>query len=197
MIKKWISGRQFLCLLLVFAFMLALLGCAQPAEAASAAGAAEEKTGAPEAAVPGFFLTAEYDRLYFAPLDGSSPRLVADSSTLCTARWGEWLYAAFEDGSIMRLSQDGSSVTELVPAGSRNYRELIPFDGGVIGAHYSLREGAGYDLYREGSRTPVALFEGEPALMTCTVGKYIYSRRYDGVSGSRLVAFDPESLECL
>ncbi|MBR3175601.1 MAG: hypothetical protein IKF55_07025, partial [Oscillospiraceae bacterium] len=94
MIKKWISGRHFLCLLLVFAFMLALLGCAQPAEAASAAGAAEEKTGAPEAAVPGFFLTAEYDRLYFAPLDGSSPRLVADSSTLCTTRWGEWLYAA-------------------------------------------------------------------------------------------------------
>ena len=192
MMKEWISGRQFLSLLLVFAFTFALLGCAQSAEAASAAGAAGGKTGA-----PGFFLTAEYDRLYFAPLDGSSPRLVADSSTLCTARWGEWLYAAFEDGSIMRLSLDGSSATELVPAGSRSYRELIPFDGGVIGAHYSLREGAGYDLYREGSRTPVALFEGEPALMTCTVGKYIYSRRYDGVSGSRLAAFDPESLESL
>ena len=90
MMKEWISGRQFLCLLLVFAFTFALLGCAQSAEAASAAGTAEGKTGA-----PGFFLTAEYDRLYFAPLDGSSPRLVADSSTLCTARWGEWLYAAF------------------------------------------------------------------------------------------------------
>ena len=130
MMKEWISGRQFLSLLLVFAFTFALLGCAQPAEAASAAGAAEQTTGA-----PGFFLTAEYDRLYFAPLDGSSPRLVADSSTLCTARWGEWLYAACEDGSIMRLSLDGSSAAELVPAGSRSYRELIPFDGGVIGAH--------------------------------------------------------------
>ena len=62
MMKEWISGRQFLCLLLVFAFTFALLGCAQSAEAASAAGTAEEKTGA-----PGFFLTAEYDRLYFAP----------------------------------------------------------------------------------------------------------------------------------
>ena len=55
MMKEWISGRQFLSLLLVFAFTFALLGCAQSAEAASAAGAAEQKTGA-----PGFFLTAEY-----------------------------------------------------------------------------------------------------------------------------------------
>ncbi|MBO7671114.1 MAG: substrate-binding domain-containing protein [Oscillospiraceae bacterium] len=196
MIKEWISGRQFLCLL-VLALSLALLGCARSAEAASAAGAAEEKTGASQPALPGFFLTAEYDRLYFAPLDGSALRLVADNSTLCTARWGEWLYAAFEDGSIGRVRTDGSNFTVLVPAGTRNYRELIPFDGGVIGAHYSLREGAGYDLFREGSQTPVALFEGEPALMTCTVGQYIYSRRYDGVSGSRLVAFDPESLESL
>ena len=221
MIKTDSAGRRLFCLLLALALAFTLAGCsrspgtasAPPADTGSEAadspgkepseGAAEtpdpsgEETGPDAPAVPGFFLTYEYDRLYFAPLDGSSPCLLADESTTCTARWGEWVYAAFEDGSVRRFRPDGSGGTELVPAGGRTYRELIPFDGGLIAAHYSLREGAGYDLYRNGSRTPVPLFADEPALMTCAAGKYIYYRRYDKVNGSRLTAYDPESLEML
>ena len=186
MSMKLMRNRRLLCLLLVFALAPALSGCTQAAGAASA----------PPASA-GFFLTLEYDRLYFAPVDGSAAHLVADSSTLCTARWGDWLYAAFEDGSIWRFRADGLEAAELVPAGSRTYRELIPYDGGVIGVYYSFLDGVGYDLYRSGAQTPVALFEGEPMLMCCTVGKYIYSRVYDNENGSRLAAFDPESLERL
>ena len=183
MMKGIISVRQLLTLVLT----AVLFGCSPATTDAAAA----------DPAATGFFLTAEYDRLYFAPLDGSAPRLLVDCTTISTVRWGEWLYAAFEDGSVRRLSLDGSQVTELLPAGGRVYRVLIPFDDGFIGAYYSLREGAGYDLYRTGSQTPVALFKDEMMLMSCTVGKYIYSRFYDSENGSRLVAFDPDSLERL
>ena len=186
MVKDRIPGRRLLCLLLALVLTVSLPGGFQSAAADTA-----------DPAVPGFYLKAEYDRLYFAPLDGSSFRLVADGSTVCTARWGEWLYAAFDDGSVKRVSLDSGSVTELVPAGGRIYRELIPFDGGFIGAHYSFYDGSGYDLYREGSQTPIALFEGEPMLMCCTVGQNIYFRRYDNENGSRLGAHDPESLELI
>ena len=207
--NKILAGRRFLCLFLALALSVGLSGPFQSAEAAPASpavtdagvfapvasGSEEDSAEASEPAAPGFFLTAEYDRLYFAPPDGSAPRLLADNSTTCIARWGERLYAAFEDGSVIRASADGSGLTELLPAGGHAYRELIPYDGGFIAAHYSLREGAGYELYRDGSQTPVPLFEGEPMLMCCTVGKYIYSRRYDSENGSRLAAYDPENLE--
>ncbi len=169
------------------------------AEAAEppAAGTAVNQTEAGGPLGPGFFLTAEYDRLYFAPLDGSAPRLLVDGSTTCIARWGGWVYAAFDDGSIKRVSLEDGSVTELVPAGGRVYRNLIPYDGGLIAAYYSFVEGAGFDFYVNGSQTPIAPFEDEPLLMSCTVGKYIYHRRYEGEDGSRLVAFDPQSFGML
>ncbi len=195
MINKNTAARRLFCLLLSSVLVFGLFGCSGPGGNAPAA--AEEKTGAAVPLGPGWFLTAEYSRLYFAPLDGSAPRLVVDGSTVYTERWGKWLYAAFEDGSVRRVGLDSGVVEELLPAGGRTYRELIPYDGGFIGAYYSMREGAGYDLYREGSRTPTELFRDEPSLMCCTVGKYIYSRRYDGENGSRLGAFDPESLELL
>ena len=201
------AGRLF-CLLLASVLALSLFGCSRPgedapadspaanAEAAEAPAAAEEKAEPAVPAGPGWFLTAEYNRLYFAPLDGSAPRLVVDSSTVCTERWGEWLYASFEDGSVRRVGPDGG-VEELLPAGGRTYRELIPYDGGFLAAYYSMREGAGYDLYRNGSQTAVRPFEDEPMLMCCTVGKYLYFRRYDGENGSRLAAYDKETLELL
>ena len=49
-------SRKLLCLLLVLVLTAALSGCGKTASAPEKA-----------AAVPGFFLTAEYDRLYFAP----------------------------------------------------------------------------------------------------------------------------------
>ena len=201
------AGRLF-CLLLASVLALSLFGCSRSAESAPAGtpaanaeaaetpAAAEEKAEPAVPAGPGWFLTAEYGRLYFAPLDGSAPRLVVDSSTVCTERWGEWLYASFEDGSVRRVGPDGG-VEELLPAGGRTYRELIPYDGGFLAAYYSMREGAGYDLYRNGSQTAVRPFEDEPMLMCCTVGKYLYFRRYDGENGSRLAAYDKETLELL
>ena len=201
------AGRLF-CLLLASVLAFSLFGCSQSggdapadspaanAEAAEVPAAAEEKAEPAVPAGPGWFLTAEYNRLYFAPLDGSAPRLVVDSSTVCTERWGEWLYASFEDGSVRRVGPDGV-VEELLPAGGRTYRELIPYDGGFLAAYYSMREGAGYDLYRNGSQTAVRPFEDEPMLMCCTVGKYLYFRRYDGENGSRLAAYDKETLELL
>ena len=136
--------RQMLCLLLALVLTGALFGCGKAVPASEEA-----------AAVPGFFLTAEYDRLYYAPLDGSAPRLLVDNSTVCTVRTGEWLYASFEDGSVRRLSLDGSQMEELVPVGVHVYRQLIPYDGGFVGIWYSLRDGSGCDLYRDGSQTPV------------------------------------------
>ena len=150
-------------------------------------------------AASGYFLTAEYSRLYFAPADGSPLRLVADNETVVTERWGEYLYASFEDGSIRRFNLDGSNETLLAPENPRTYRKLVPFDGGVIGMYFSLLEGEGLELYREGSLTPIPLFDGEAKPMSTglTVGKHLYACRYDRDDISRLEAFDPESMEKL
>lgn len=130
-------SRKLLRLLLVLVLTAALSGCGKTASAPEKA-----------AAVPGFFLTAEYDRLYFAPVDGSVPRLLVDNSTVCTVRTDDWLYAAFEDGSVRRLSLDGNQIEELVPEGVHVYRNLVPYDGGFVGIYFSMRDGAGYDLYQ-------------------------------------------------
>ena len=207
-------------LLLIAALVLALTGCGAkgsvPAETAvpveleeSTAGTAEpaapdsaESFGSPEvpesaaAAKAGFFLTAEYDRLYFAPLDGSAPQLLVDASTVCTARRNDWLYASFEDGRVLRLRADGSGAQEeLLPAGGRVYRELVPFDGGFLGVWYSLREGSGCDLYRDGSEAPEALFPGNINPGSCVAGKYLYCLLYGTGDGVLLNALRPDSLE--
>ena len=177
-------SRKLLCLLLVLVLTAALSGCGKTASAPEKA-----------AAVPGFFLTAEYDRLYFAPVDGSVPRLLVDNSTVCTVRTDDWLYAAFEDGSVRRLSLDGNQIEELVPEGVHVYRNLVPYDGGFVGIYFSMRDGAGYDLYRDGSQTPTPLFSDDPMLSSYAAGSYLYCSRYAGDSGDRLVAYDPENLE--
>ncbi len=212
-------ARQLFCLVLALVLTVGLFGCAQAAadpavtetaaaEAAPAdpavtdiaatepaAGDVTETDAAAADAVPaGFFLAAEYDRLYYAPIDGSAPRLLVDCSTVCTVRCGEWLYASFDDGSVRRISLDGSQVTELLPAGGRVYRKLMPYDDGFIGAYYSLVEGAGCDLYRHGTQAPVVLFEDYPSLTPCAAGKYLYGTFYSW-DETRLVACDPESLE--
>ena len=181
--------RRLPCLLLIAALALTLAGCGAQVSALP-------ETAAP-AAKAGFLLTAEYDRLYFAPLDGSTPLLLADASTVCTARWGDWLYASFDDGRVLRLRADGSSSTkdELLPAGGRVYRKLIPFDGGFLAVWYSMREGSGCDLYRDGSQTPVELFPGHLNPDSCAVGKYLYCLLYDTGDGVHLAALRPESLE--
>ena len=176
--------RQMLCLLLALVLTGALFGCGRAVPASEEA-----------AAVPGFFLTAEYDRLYYAPLDGSAPRLLVDNSTVCTVRTGEWLYASFEDGSVRRLSLDGSQMEELVPAGVHVYRQLIPYDGGFVGIWYSLRDGSGCDLYRDGSQTPVPFVADNPVFSSYAAGRYMYSSRYEGERGDQLVAYDTENLE--
>ncbi len=223
MMKDVFRVRQLLCLLLVLVFTAVLFGCASatheaaavdpdPADtavtdtdgsaaddtAAAEAPAAETSvtdTAASDASGKGFFLTAEYDRLYFAPEDGSEPRLLVDSSTVCTARRGEWLYASFDDGSVRRLSLDGSQITELLPAGSCVYRKLIPYDGGFIGAYYSLLTGAGYDICRDDTQTPEPLFADDWAITPWVTGRYLYCYRYGDDDMGRLMAFDLESLE--
>ena len=95
MMKGFYSVRKILCLFLSLVITSALSG--------------PVSTSADRAA-DGFFLTAEYDRLYFAPFDGSAPRLMVDGSTVCTVRSGRWMYASFEDGSVRRLSLNGSLV---------------------------------------------------------------------------------------
>ena len=200
-----LSIRRILCLLLTLALSTALFGCSQASGTVAAeppttgtqtsSETPEEGPAAAESAVPGFYLTAEYDRLYFAPLDGSAPSLLVDKSTVCTVRWGGWFYASFDDGSVSRISLEDNSVTELVPAGGHSYRHLVPYDGGVVGMYYSFTEGAGYDLYRYGSQTPEQLVPGEPMLSGFTIGKCFYNRVYDRKDGSRLVAYDIDSLE--
>ncbi len=175
-----------------------------PAGTAEVSGSAEmpetaetpESSGTEETteAKPGFFLTAEYDRLYFAPLDGSAPRLLVDNSTVLFEHWGDWLYASFEDGSVMRLTSDGKKEV-LLPAGGHEYRKLIPFDGGFIGAYYSFIDGSGFDLYRDGSQTPESLFSDSPVIKSCAAGRYIYCHRYDVENDNLLVALDPDTLE--
>ena len=202
--KMNISARRLICLLLILALSAALFGCSQsaqpaPAETPAPDTPAPSETPAaepePEEAVPGFYLTAEYDRLYFAPLDGSDMQLLADRTTLFITRFGDFVYASFDDGSVVRVDTRGNKVTELLPAGGREYRKLIPYDGGFIGVFYSFVEGSGFDLYREGSQTGEPLFVNDLLLMTSSAGEYLYNRRYDKENGSRLVAFDKESLE--
>ena len=179
MVKGVIPVRQFLCLFVVLVLAALFPGCFAAADSAA----------------DGFFLTAEYDRLYFAPLDGSAPRLLIDGSTTCIVRRGEWLYAAFEDGSIQRLNSDGSQITELHPAGNRMYQKLIPLDDGVIGVCYSIRDGVSYDLCRNGSPELIPLFEDDPALTPYIAGRYLYCQSFSRDNGWRLCAFDPDSLE--
>ena len=199
-----IYGRRLICLLIILALSAALFGCSQsaqpdPAETPAPDAPAPSETPspelAPEEAVPGFYLTAEYDRLYFAPLDGSDMQLLVDRTTIFLTRFGEYVYASFDDGSVVRVDTRGNKVTELLPAGGREYRKLIPYDGGFIGVFYSFVEGSGFDLYRDGSQTGEPLFMNDLLLMTSSAGEYLYNRRYDSENGSRLVAFDRESLE--
>ncbi len=215
MMKATFSVRRFCCLLFAIALTAVLPGCGHAAETAAddtaaavsvvpnpepadSAGADSSEAGTP-AAVPaadGFFLTAEYGRLYFAPIDGSAPRLMVDGNTTCMLRRDGWIYAAFEDGSVRRLSLDGSQVTELVPAGGHTYRHLLPFDGGIIGIYYSLQDGVSYELWRDGAQAYVALFKDDPTVITlCETGKYMYCYRTDRENGRRLAAYDFQSLE--
>ena len=150
---------------------------------------------AADAAEPGFFLTTEYGRLYFAPMDGSDPRLLVDNSAICTVRRGNLLYVSFEDGSIRLVSADGKVNDELAPAGPRNYRKLIPIDGGVIGIYYSFIEGSGYELYRSGSLTPESLFTEDKAVVPGAAGKYLYCHRLGADEESRLEAYDTENFK--
>ena len=180
MMKGFYSVREILCLFLALVFTSALSG---PVSASA------------DSAADGFFLTAEYDRLYFAPFDGSAPRLMVDVSTVCTVRSGSWLYASFEDGSVRRLSLDGSLVEELLPPGGHLYQKLYPFEGGFFGVYYSLREGAGCDLCRGGLQTPVPLFEDDPSTTPCAIGRYFYCYRFNREAGGRIAAFDPETVE--
>ncbi len=215
---------RLLCLLLIVALTVTLAGCgargsapadtaatAAPAEAApsepSDAAHTEDSADAPAdpaagasadadaAAKAGFFLTAEYDRLYFAPLDGSAPQLLVDAGTVCTARWDEWVYASFDDGRVLRLRADSLQTEELLPAGGRVYRELVPFDGGFLGVWFSMREGSGGDLYRDGSQTPEELFPGHLNPGSCVAGKYLYCLLYGTGDGVLLAALRPDSLE--
>ena len=154
-----------------------------------------EITEAADAAEPGFFLTTEYGRLYFAPMDGSDPRLLVDNNAICTVRRGDLLYVSFEDGSIRRVSADGKVNEELAPAGPRNYRKLIPIDGGVIGIYYSFIEGSGYELYRSGSLSPESLFTEDKAVVPGAAGKYLYCHRLGADEESRLEAYDTENFK--
>ena len=178
--KGTFHARQLFCLILVLALTAALFGGA-PASA--------------EDAAEGFFLTAEYDRLYFAPLDGSAPRLLVDNTTRCIVRRGEWVYASFDDGSVRRLKTDGSGIEELLPAGGPMYQELIPCGNGFIGGRFSMREGAGYDLYLNGAQTPVTLFGEDYSITPREAGRWLYCLCYDYENGSRLQAYEPESME--
>ena len=214
MMKGVFSSRQLICLFLVLVLTVSLCGCGRKAEPTATEPAATEpaatepaatepapadspaEPAAEDAAADGFFLTAEYDRLYYAPLDGSAPRLAVDNSTTRIARGSDgWAYAAFEDGSVRRVSSDGSRVEELLPAGGHAYRKLIPFEEGFIGVYYSLREGAGFDLCRSGSLTPKPLFDDDPMLASWAVGRYLYAQHYGGDLGGKLTAYDQQTLE--
>ncbi|MBQ6372441.1 MAG: substrate-binding domain-containing protein [Oscillospiraceae bacterium] len=168
-----------------------------PAEGGSQQAAPSETSEVPAAAKPGFFLTAEYSRLYFAPADGSDPQLIIDNSVIGTVRRGDLLYVSFEDGSIRRVSADGKVNEELAPASPRSYRRLIPFNGGVIGLYYSFTEGSGYDLFRSGSLIPEALFDEDRSVVPGAMGKYLYCHRLGYEDESRLEAYDIESLELI
>ena len=217
MTKRSSSPRRLLGLLLMLTMTLALFGCgrgtpdsaqtAAPAGAESAAPAAApasespavEDAAAPGAGESGYFLTAEYKRLYFAPADGSAMRLLADNSTVDVARGKDGVYASFEDGSVLRLSFDGRESEELIPAGGRVYRYLVPFEGGVLGLWYSFLEGAGCDLCRAGSHTVEPFTPGEGYLdsYSLVAGRYLYCLVHDGDPGSRILTLDPVSLEVL
>ncbi len=223
MIRLSSPVRRLFSLLLVLVLTAALFGCgreaaapaenAEPAasseagspavpvtpEASAEAADAAEPAVSPEAPEEGFFLTAEYDRLYFAPADGAEARLLVDNSTVTAVRYGGWVYASFEDGSVLRLSPDGRQIEELLPAGGPIYQELIPFEGGLLGVWYSMREGVGFDLYRPGSQTPEAFSPAEGFLNphACIAGEALYCLVGGLEDGSRLRALDPVSLKPL
>lgn len=200
--------KKLIALSLAVLMLLTLCACGKSAEPQTAAPApagtpaaepapAEPSAAepAPEPAAPGYFLAAEYERLYYAPADGSDPRLVVDNSVIRTVRTDDWLYASFDDGSVCRISLDGSTVEELCPAGGHDYRYLIPFDSGFVGIYFSMLDGAGYELYRDGSQTPTPLFTDDPVLSSYAAGRYLYCSRYGGDSGDTLIAYDPVNLE--
>lgn len=195
-------------LLIAFALCIALFGCGSPAGDSKPVQtevelpapevtepSASDEIVAEEEAAPGYFLLAEYNRLYYVPQNGSAPELVIDNSTVCTVRHGNWLYASFEDGSVSRVSLSGREVTELVPAGGHVYRKLIPFEGGFIGVYFSFYEGDGYDLYREGSQSLETLFQEKLAYTPSSAGRFLYRYFYDSDNGNRLSALDLNTLE--
>lgn len=206
--------KRALSLALVLCFMAALCACGggsgAPSAPTEAPGAGENsETAAPtaedtpepspegtpvSALLPeGEYIvtTMELGRLYAVPVNGGAATILADKYTNAFSRYGDILWAVFEDGEVRRFDLAAGTEETLDVRLPTGVYQIVAFDGGFIGESSSLADLPTYWVYREstGSATEFSVDE-YMGLFGVDDGAVIYESYHDDSPWLRAVSLD-------
>jgi len=168
--------KKTLSILLCAALLCTLCACAGTQGETAADAPPQENIQLPTE--PGFALTAEYGRLYWAPLDGSGTQLLADRYTSCSEHREGRLLAAYNDGAVERIDLAAGTREELIPPGGELISRIWGFDGGFLGQTFSLREGPKMHCYADESESWELLMPERWMQQVCVLGDVVFWKDY-------------------
>ncbi|MBR3641002.1 MAG: substrate-binding domain-containing protein [Oscillibacter sp.] len=169
--------------------LIALL-CAATLLSLTACGETKPADGASKGAyTDGFFLTEEYERLYYAPFDGSETVLLTDRYTRDHARSAGSLLAEYEGGSVERIDPADGSRTTLREGGEEGFYNLALCGDGFIGQGYTPDGTSTVLCFRNGESER---FEYDNYINElCTLGgEVIFFTEWSEDETNRITAYD-------